>query len=240
MPRPPPGPLTERVREELGLPLRVGIAGPKFLAKLAAEEAGSDGVRVVAPGEEQKFLDPLPVLRLPGVGPATASRLAELGADTIGSVARLPRDRVEDSLGGHGRSVWDLAQGQDAGRVRVTPHRKSLSQESSFAAEQLDTQAILGMLESLAESLEAGLRREDLRTRRVTLKLRYADQEVSTRSRTLSRAVASASDIQAAAAQLLGRTQAGSRPVRAVGISLAALTPADRDDQQLTLFPPAR
>jgi len=236
--------LAKRVGEELGLPLRVGVAPVKLLARLAAEtEAGTEAgggkdVRRVAPGEERAFLAPLPVERLPGVGPATAARLAELGARTIGEVAALERAAVEAALGPHGHAVWERAQGRDPEPVRAASHRKSLSQESSFASEELDSTVILARLEALAGGLAAALAREDLRARRVVLKLRYADGERVTRSATLESAVTAAGEIHLRAAGLLERTQAGSRPVRGVGIILGALAPAAREDRQLSLFPP--
>jgi DNA polymerase-4 len=93
-------------------------------------------------------------------------------------------------------------------------------------------------IEELARHLEAGLLLERLAAKRVTLKLRYADQEQTTRSRTLVRPVAAAQDLAELAAGLLERTQAGIRPVRLVGLGVAALTRSRRDDRQLELFPP--
>jgi len=101
--------LRQRVGEETGLPLRVGIATGKFLARLAAEEAGAGGVRQVAPGTEAEFLAPLAMTRLEGVGRKTAAILAELGARTIGDVARLGRDRLEEAFGTHGLRIFSLA-----------------------------------------------------------------------------------------------------------------------------------
>lgn len=227
--------LCKRVDEELGLPLRVGISEAKFLARLAAEEAGERVLRIPT-GEEARFLAPLGVERLPGVGPATAASLAELGATRVGELARLERAHVESRLGSHGHTIWELAHGRDHSPVRPSAHPKSLSQESSFPAEELDSAAILARLQDLAEGLSGALAREELRARRVTLKLRYADQERISRSRTVETALGSAAEIHGLAASLLERTQAGSRPVRGVGIVLARLTPERREDQQLDLF----
>jgi len=228
------GDLTKAVRDELGLPLRVGISTAKFLARLAAED-GSAQVQRVAAGQEQAFLAPLPVERLPGVGPATARRLAALGAATIGELASLDPGRVESALGGHGRTIWELAHGRDHSRVQPS-HRKSLSQESSFRREELDSTAILEQLRALAEGLATSLMREELRARRVTLKLRYVDGERVTRSCTLESGLASAAEIHDRAAGLLTRTQAGSRPIRGIGIVLGGLAPVSRQDRQLDLF----
>ena len=229
------GDLAKAVEEEVALPLRVGIAAAKFLARLAAEDATGTVARV-APGAETAFLASLSVERLPGVGPATAARLAELGARTIGELAALERAGVESALGVHGHTIWELAHGRDATRVRPAPSRKSLSQESSFDPEELDSTAILARLSALAEGLSTALAREALRARKLTLKIRYADQERVTRSCTLESALASAAEIHDRAGALLERTQAGSRAVRGVGIVLGGLTPASREDRQLDLF----
>jgi nucleotidyltransferase/DNA polymerase involved in DNA repair len=213
----------------------VGIAATKLLARLAAEDARGPVARV-ANGEEARFLSPLPVERLPGVGPATAARLAELGARRIGELARLDRREVEAALGVHGHTIWELAHGHDPSRVRPAAHRKSLSQESSFHPEELDSAAILARLGTLCEGLAQALAREELRAHKVTLKVRYADQERVSRSCTVDTALASAAQFHERVGALLARTQAGSRPVRGVGIVLGGLTPAGREDRQLDLF----
>jgi DNA polymerase-4 len=226
--------LAKAVREELGLPLCIGISSSKVLARLAAEETSGE-VRRIAAGDEAAFLADLPVTRLPGVGPTTAARLAELGARTVGELAALERARVEAALGGHGHTVWELAHGRDHSRVQPAL-RKSLSQESSFTPEERDSTAILDRVRTLAEGLAAALAREELRARRVTLKLRYGDGERVSRSRTVEAPLAAAGEIHERAASLLERTQAGARPVRGVGIVLGGLSPAGRTDRQLDLF----
>lgn len=235
--------LRERVEEELGLPLCVGISAAKFLARLALSQAmetaapgDSAAVFRVADGEEARFLAPLGVERLPGVGPTTAARLSELGAQRVGELARLDRAVVEAALGAHGRTIWELAHGRDASRVRPAAHPKSLSQESSFSAEERDTAVLLVRLKELSEGLAASLAREELRARRVTLKVRYADAERVSRSCTLDAPLAAAGEIHARVASLLERTQAGERPVRGLGIVLGALAPEAREDHQLELF----
>ena len=228
--------LRKSVRQELDLPLRVGIAPAKFLAKIAAEEAGITGILRVTTGEVADFLAPLPVSRLPGVGAKTAAKLAELSVHTVGEVASLGRPVLEEHLGNHGLAILGYAQGRDDARLRAAPHPRSLSQESTLDSDELDLPVIQERIEELARHLEAGLVLERLAAKRVTLKLRYADQEQTTRSRTLVRPVAAAQDLAALAADLLERTQAGIRPVRLVGLGVAALIRWRRDDRQLELF----
>jgi DNA polymerase-4 len=228
--------LREDVREELSLPLRVGIAPARFLAKIAAEEAGVGGVLCIEPGEVADFLAPLPVSRLPGVGAKTEAKLAELSAYQAGEVVALGRRVLEEHLGNHGLAILGYAQGRDDARLRAAPHPRSLSQESTLDADELDLPAIQEQIEELARRLEAGLVLEHLAAKRVTLKLRFADQEQTTRSCTLVRPVSAARELGALAADLLARTQAGIRPVRLVGLGVAALTRWRSDDRQLELF----
>lgn len=229
--------LRESVQKELQLPLRVGIAPAKFLAKIAAEEAGITGILRIDSKEVASFLAPLPVSRLPGVGAKTEAKLRELSARTVGDVSALDRSELEEHLGNHGLAILGYALGRDDARLRTAPHPRSLSQESTLDADELDLPVIQERIEELARHLEAGLLLERLAAKRITLKLRYADQERVTRSRTLVRPVATSQEIAALAADLLGRTQAGFRPVRLVGLAVASLIRWRRDDRQLELFP---
>lgn len=230
--------LAARVKTELRLPLRAGIAPVKFLARLAAEEAAPGEVRVVAPGEEAAFLDALPVERLPGVGEKTARALAALGARRVGELLALERAAVEASLGNHGLRILEYARGRDPSPVRGARLPRSVSQEGRFEQGQVDLAVLWERLRELAQGLEGKLQRQDLRARRITLKVRYADQETVTRSRTLARAVTRAGEIQERAAELLDRTQAGTRPVRLLGITLGRLALGGREEGQLELFRP--
>lgn len=235
-----PGALAARLREltdkELGLPLRVGIAPVKFLARLAAEEVGREGIREVTADQVEAFLAPLPVLRLPGVGPRTASTLAELGATTVGDLARLDRAALEAALGNHGLAILEASRGRGETRVRASSHPRSLSFESTLAAAERDLGLLTEQLAELARRLAEALQLDSLEARRVVVKVRYLDQETTTRSRTLPHPIAGSSEIEDVARELLRRTQAGARAVRLVGVSLSSLVRAEPDDRQLSLF----
>lgn len=228
-----------RVQGELGLPLRVGIARSKLVARLAAEEVG-EGVRRIASGAEAAFLQPLPVTRLEGVGQKTASTLEEHGARTIGAVAALGRERLEALLGVHGLRVFAAATGADDPPVRAARHPQSLSREATLASEPFDRDALFEHLQLLARQLEDELAVESLAAARVTLKIRYAELPATTRSQALTTPVCAAAEILAVAQHLLGRAQAGVRPIRGLGIQLARLAPRADAERQLGLFPPRR
>lgn len=228
--------LQDEVRDALRLPLRVGIAPVKFVAKLAAEEADASGVRRVGADEIRAFLRPLPVGRLPGVGPHTLAAFRDLGVVTAGDLAAASRSAVEDRLGNHGLALLGAAQGHGEARLRPAPHSRSLSQESTLADSERDAAVLERVLRDLATSLAAALARERLATRRLVLKVRYGDAETVTRSQTLPRALAAPDELAERGLELLWRTQAGDRAVRLLGLAAFQLTARPRDDRQLRLF----
>jgi nucleotidyltransferase/DNA polymerase involved in DNA repair len=229
--------LRRDVSEGLGLPLRVGIAPVKFVAKLAAEDAGPEGVRSIPLAEVRAFLQPLPVERLPGVGRHTFETLRELGIASVGDLAKLSRRVVEERLGNHGLTLLAAAQGQGESRLRAAPHARSLSQESTLDPSERDLGQLEARVRELAGRLAGALGRERLAARRLVLKVRYGDGEAVTRSRTLARALAAPEDLTELGLDLLRRTQAGERPVRGLGLAAFRLLDRPRDDRQLALFP---
>ena len=228
--------LREAVAGELRLPLRVGAGPVKFIARLAAEEAGATGFLAVAPAEVSAFLGALPVSRLPGVGPNTAARLAELGASSVAELVALGRGPIESALGNHGLAVLASALGHGDDRLRAGSHPQTLSQEVTLRDGELDRGVLGEQLRLLAERLERALALEGLAAGRLALKVRYADGERTTRSASLERGAATAREILDRALELLERTQAGSRPLRLLGLAVSSLARPRRDDRQLPLF----
>lgn len=228
--------LRKAASASLGLPLQVGIAPVRTLATLAAAEAGAAGVLRVRPGEEAAFLEPLAVGRLSFIGPNAELRLAQAGARTVGEALGLGAELLEELLGNRARELLDLAAGLGDARVRAERQPRSLGQEETLEAPERSASALREALARLAADLEANLRVQGVAARRITLKLRYEDLQTVTRSRTLLRAVALGHEIEAAAAELLARTDAGERPVRLIGVLLGRLARSRRDGRQLDLF----
>jgi nucleotidyltransferase/DNA polymerase involved in DNA repair len=228
--------LRTTVARELHLPLRVGAGPVKFLARLAAEEAGPEGFLEVSPTRVAPFLEGLPVARLPGVGRKTEARLSELGVRCVGELIALGRASVERTLGNHGLAILAAAHGQGDDRIRAAPHPQSLSQEATLPEGVLDRAELGEQLHGLAERLERALALEGVTARRLALRVRFTDGEQTTRSVSLDRGLSGADRILELAAALLARTQAGLRPVRGLGLAASALARPRRDERQLGLF----
>src|SRR4051794_6657113 len=196
--------LRSRVLEQVGLPITVGVARTKFLAKVASGVAKPDGLLVVPPDRELSFLHPLPVERLWGVGPVTAKKLHGHGIVTVGQVARLEEEELVALLGrASGRHLHALAQNHDrravqgGGRRRAIGAQRAIGRRPRTAAE-LDT-IVVGLVDRLGRRLRAARRV----CRTVVLRLRFDDFSRATRSRTLVEATAQTQRILATARGLL-------------------------------------
>ncbi len=232
---PAPSALAERIREKVylhtGLPLSLGLATNGLVAKVASGEAKPDGYRVVPPGGEAAFLAPLPLAKMPGIGPVTERLLTERGLTTLGSVARVPLVMLRALLGKHGEALRMKCRGEQVITARETRTVKTIGHESTFkdTADPAKLRAILAGL-----TAEAGfrLRAGGYTARRVILKLRYSDFETHTHQQRVD-ALFSDSDIFRVGCELLESAFRRRVSVRLVGIRLAALV---RDLHQLPLF----
>jgi DNA polymerase-4 len=217
------GRLRREVREQVGLPITVGVARTKHLAKVASAVAKPDGLLVVPPEEEIAFLHPLAVERLWGVGPATARKLHAHGITTVGEIARLDEPALMAMLGrAAGRHLHALAHNRDPRPVRTRRRRRSmgaqhaLGRRSPKSFELLDT-TLVALVDRLARRLRAARRV----CRTVAIRLRFDDFSRATRSHTLSEATADTVTILATARGLL----VASFPlIRSQGITLIGVT----------------
>jgi DNA polymerase-4 len=226
--------LEARVSERTGLPLRFGAAPARFAARLAAEDAGARGATVIGLDEFESYLLRQPIERLPGVGPKTAARLAELGATNIPRLRELGLERLEVLLGNHGRALWLLACGEDPKPLRVKRHPATLSREETLPGS--DPDGLLASLTRLASSLELALKREGLHARRIALRLTYMNERTVTRSRSLRSPISAASELISAAQGLLAKIEADGEAVRRSGLVLRGLEISGATDRQLDLF----
>jgi len=226
--------LKRRVLDDAGLPLTVGVARTKFLAKVASGVAKPDGLLVVPPEEELTFLHPLPVERLWGVGPVTAGKLRARGLVTVGRVAWHDEDELVAMLGSAtGRQLYALAHNRDRRPVRVGRRRGSVGAQralgrSSRSLGELDV-TLVGLVDRVTRRMRKGGRTG----RTVVLRLRFDDFTRATRSLTIVSPTAHTDTILAAARALL----ADAVPlIRTRGLTLLGVSVANLDDRaQLTL-----
>jgi DNA polymerase IV len=183
-------------------------------------------VVLIDPAEELPFLHGLPIRALWGVGPATAARLAGLGAETVGDLAAMPEDTLCRVLGtSHGRHVAQLARGVDERPVVADRPAKSIGHEETFAADLHDHGALHGHVVRMADAVCERLREAGVRARTVTVKVRFGDRTTITRSHTVSQATGSPRLVREVAAALLEAVDVGTG-VRLLGVSASGLTDA--------------
>ena len=226
--------IKERINKELKLTASVGIATCKVVAKIASDLCKPDGLLQIAPGEEQAFLNPLPISRLPGVGKKTEQALKEMGITTIGELASLPLDTIERQLGATGTVLHSYARGIDDREVEPPSEAKSISQELTFACDTLNRNFLEANLHNLCHEVCQELRSQNKRAKCVAIKLRYADFKTITRQVTLKEASDVTRVIFATAQQLLSKALAKQKkPIRLIGIQISSLVGEER---QLSLF----
>ena len=228
--------LRRDVLEQVGLPITVGVARTKFLAKVASGVAKPDGLLLVPPDGELAFLHPLPVERLWGVGAATAAKLHARGIGTVGEVARLAEATLVSIVGkAAGRQLHALSHNRDPRRVQVGRRRRSIGAQRALGRRPRSHAAVDAALVALVDRVARRLRRARRVCRTVVLRLRFDDFSRATRSHTLPEATAQTRAILATARGLLAAAapEIERQGLTLVGISLSNLE--DVDAVQLVL-----
>ena len=222
--------LRERVREEVGLPITVGIACTKFLAKVASAVAKPDGLLLVAPGGELAFLHPLPVERLWGVGRVTSEKLRSRGIKTVAEVAQIPEEALIAMLGrASGRHLHALANNYDPRPVQVRRRRRSIGAQHALGRGPKRPAELAATLAGLVDRVARRLRGGGRLCRTVVLRMRFDDFSRATRSHTMLEATAQTQVVLSTARNLLAASMPmiERRGLTLIGISLTNLTPGD-------------
>jgi DNA polymerase-4 len=229
--------LRREVRERVGLPITVGVARTKFLAKVASGVAKPDGLLRVPPGRELAFLHPLPVERLWGVGDVTARKLRNAGIETVGEVARLPEEALVSMLGrASGRHLHALAHNRDPRPVQTRRRRGSIGSQRALGRRPRSPEEIDAVLVGIVDRVTRRLRVARRIGRTVVLRLRFDDFSRATRSHTLPWGTAHTETILGAARMLLANA---TPTIERRGLTLLGLAVANlADDRPVQLVLP--
>lgn len=216
--------ISTRLGAELGLPSSVGVATTKVVAKVASDLRKPRGLVVVAASQEAQFLAPLPVGRLPGVGPKTVAKLLLLGIDTLGKLATASSVLLAEAVGPGADALQLRARGVDRSPVSVPGIPKSISREETYSQDLNSQDQLLGRLAGLSSAVGRRLRASFLTAQAVSLKLRLANFETSTRRRRLPEPIFADLDLEAAARELFSETWRPGQPVRLLGVGAEGLS----------------
>ncbi|HYM69156.1 MAG TPA: DNA polymerase IV [bacterium] len=228
------GAIKARIHRVLGLPVSLGVAPNKFLAKLASELAKPDGLRRVYPGKVQSTLDPLPVTALWGVGEEMRQRLAALGVSTVGALRRTPTSVLRAAVGSSAEHLAQLSRGLDDRQVVTSQDAKSIGRETTFDHDTAAPDTLGRVLAELAEDVARRLRADGVLAATVTLKVRYADFRTITRATTLAWPTDAGADLRDVVSPMWERLQPLERPVRLLGVTASRLSRTA--SKQLLLF----
>jgi DNA polymerase-4 len=224
----------DAVRDELRLTCSVGVATNRLVSKIASDLQKPDGLVVVEPGTEAQRLAPLPIERLPGIGPKTARTLHEMCVRTLGELAAFPVDALEERFGDGGRCLAARARGDDEAPIGPRERAKSISSETTLERFTDSVVEIDRILIGLADQVARRVRRSRMHGRCVTLKLRDDMFKTRTRSRTLDAPTDIAGEIAKIARELYADSPVGpGRTARLLGVALSELTSTETGQSEL-------
>lgn len=225
--------LLRTITKTTNLPCSGGLAATRLVAKVASDQAKPRGLVWVVPGQEQRFLAPLPVRKIPGIGEVTERALRALGIETVEQIAAVPQEKLEQIFGQWGTALFRKARGGDSYEFVIDAEPKSISHNHTFGEDTDDSNALVAMLSHLSQKACKRLREAGLVARTLTLTIRYAGFETHTRSKTLGEPARLDGDIFAVFQDLFRTHGDKKRKVRLLGVSLSGLT---HGNEQLDLL----
>jgi DNA polymerase-4 len=225
--------LLRLITRTTALPCSGGLAATRLVAKVASEQAKPRGLLWVAPGSEARFLAPLPVRKIPGIGEVTERALRALGLETVGQLAGVPQEKLDKIFGQWGTALYRKARGGDSYEFVIDAEPKSISHNHTFGEDTNDTEALVTMLSHLSQKACKRLRESGLATRTLTLTIRYAGFDTYTRSKTLPEPTLLDADIYSAFQNLFHEHRNTKRKIRLLGVSLSGFS---HGAQQLDLL----
>jgi len=225
--------LLRTITATTGLPCSGGLATTRLVAKVASDQAKPRGLVWVAPGMEARFLAPLPIRKIPGIGEVTERALRALGIETVEQLASHQQDKLEKIFGQWGTALYRKARGGDAYEFLIDAEPKSISHNHTFGEDTSDVAEMESLLSHLSQKTCKRLREAGLSARTLTLTIRYAGFQTYTRSKTVPEPVHLDTDIFAIFLELFRKHREPKRKVRLLGVALSGLS---HGAQQLELL----
>jgi DNA polymerase-4 len=229
--------LLRTITKQTGLPCSGGLATTRLTAKVASDQGKPRGLVWVAPGMEARFLAPLPIRKIPGIGEVTERALRALGTETVEQLASHSQEKLEKIFGQWGTALYRKARGGDAYEFLIDAEPKSISHNHTFGEDTSEVAEMETLLSHLSQKACKRLREAGLSTRTLTLTIRYAGFETYTRSKTLTEPAQLDTDIFAVFLNLFCHHRDAKRKVRLLGVALSALS---HGAQQLDLLESGR
>ena len=224
--------LKERIVKNSGLPISFGLSINKTVSKMATNEGKPLGTLMISEPEIPRFMHPLPVMKLPGVGNSTFQVLSRIGIRTIGTLAEIPTDIMGKLLGKNGLSISQKSKGIDLTPVKPYSKRKSISKERTFNADTMNKVMLHTLLTSMIEDLCYQLRNENWLTSCITVKIKYNNFDTHTKQKNISFTACDQS-IRKVAFELLDKVYERRMRLRLIGVSFNKLV---RGKHQIDMF----
>jgi DNA polymerase-4 len=221
--------IRRRIREECNLTASAGVSYCKFIAKLASDQNKPDGLCVITPDKGPAFVATLPVKRFHGVGPKTAEKMERLGIFTGADLAAWSREQLDAHFGSSGEWYWKIARGIDDRPVRPDRPYKSVSAERTFDEDERDPEKLAAELERVAGYAWVRVERAQVAGRTVTLKVKFADFTIITRSKSFALPIANQMEFNDAGQALLAALNPVPKGIRLLGLGLHNLTEGDAE-----------
>jgi len=225
--------LLRTITQETALPCSGGLATTRLTAKVASDQAKPRGLVWVPPGSEARFLAPLPVRKIPGIGEVTERALRALGIETVEQLAGVPQEKLEKIFGQWGDALFRKARGGDSYEFVIDAEPKSISHNLTFGEDTDNVNGMATILSHLSQKACKRLREAGLAARTLTLTIRYAGFETHTRAKTLAEPTELDTDIYAVFQELFRKHRDAKRKVRLLGVSLSNFT---HGNEQLDLL----
>ena len=227
--------IKKRIKQETDLTASAGISINKFLAKVASDYQKPDGLTVIPPQKALAFIEMLPIEKFFGIGKVTTRKMRQMGVNNGADLKKWEEVQLVQKFGKMGRYFYQIARAQDHREVEPHRIRKSISTENTFEQDLEDRESMAGELKILANKIVAWMNKNDVYGKTLTLKLRFSDFQIITRSKTMPYPINNIDLINELSEELLGKVELQDKKVRLLGLGISNLDIEHDQDTQLTL-----